>query len=289
MALQRVLLLFMASAIFVVATHANIAVKDSTQRSNIHQQQQQQEQQQQQQRKTNLFTKHTYHPEPTYPPIFIEVLQQRYFLLEDAMWNVIASGLEQSYVLDQIHKGHQSFFLGNFTVHNCYLSTFDPHQSVIYDAMNAINRSTVETIDRYLQTSAYSFGERDALALSVRNQNLTYQLDVLFNKMMDSDFLTIVRNVSVHFFVAILRSLASLLGSRKNAGLERSASIIRFTIRFCFDVRMFVFVCVCKGICVIHGHRFDNMDGRGLKATLICFACPWIEQQMLHLFFSHLH
>lgn len=251
MALQRVLLLFMACTIFAVATHANIAIKDSTQRSNV----------QQQQRNTNLFAKDTQHREPTYQPIFIEVLQQRYFLLEDAMWNVIVSGLEQSYVLQQIYDGHRTFFLGNFTVHNCYLSTFDPHQSVIYDAMNAINRSAVDTIEKYLQTSAFTFSERDALALSVRNQNLTYQLDVLFDKMVNTDFLTVVRNVSsfivlFRFYFVICRFVEATQKFKKKKDGRNPLTSEFLCLPVFESEREFV----------IHGHRFDNIGREGIKS-----------------------
>lgn len=185
MALHRALLLFMAIAICsVVAERANFTIKDISHRSNVAQQ------------RTNPFIKDAHDNKPNYPPIYVEVLQQRYLLLEDAMWSVIVSGLEQSYVLQQIHNGHQTFFNDNFTVHNCYLSTFDPHQSVIYDSMNTINQSVSETMQKYLQGTSHAFSERDALAISVRNQNLTYQLDTLFDKILKTDFLTVVRNVS---------------------------------------------------------------------------------------------
>lgn len=207
MVLHQMLLLLVVSAIFVVTVRANIFVKDSTQRSVL-------------QQRTNLFTKNARNKEPTFQPIFIEVLQQRYLLLEDALWNVIVSGLEQSYVLQQIHNGHHTFFLGNFSVHNCYLSTFDPQQSIVSDAMNSINRSATDTVNSYLHSSGHSFSERDALSISVRNQNLTYQLDVLFDKMLSSDFLTIIRNVSNCYAKCCLK------------------------VKICLDVRIGFCVCV---------------------------------------------
>lgn len=214
MASHQILLLLVVSAIFAVTVRANIFIKDSTQRS-VHQ------------HRTNLFTKNTRDKE-TFQPILVEVLQQRYLLLEDALWNVIVSGLEQSYVLEQIHNGHHTFFLGNFSVHHCYLSTFDPQQSIVSDAMNSINRSATDTVASYLRASGHSYSERDALSISVRNQNLTYQLDVLFDKMLSSDFLTIIRNVS-HFLWFGYKCCLK--------------------VRNCLDVGIFVYVYAWHDVC----------------------------------------
>lgn len=237
----------MASAICAAMSEraADFSIKDAPRRSSSVQQ------------RTNPFAKDArtkQQQQPTYQPVFVEVLQQRYLLLEDAMWSVIVSGLEQSYVLQQIHNGYQTFFLGNITVYNAYLSTFDPHQSVIYEAMNAINQSAAETVHRYLQASSHAFSERDALAISVRNQNLTYQLDTLFDKMANTDFLTIVRNVSV-FVAAIIYAVDTcatcsvLLRSRHSPW--RSGSLCLCVVR---DVRGFMVIGV------------DNMDAG--RATL---------------------
>lgn len=224
----------MASAICAAAVseRADFSIKDAPRRSSSVQQ------------RINPFAKDARDKQqPTYQPVFVEVLQQRYLLLEDAMWSVIVSGLEQSYVLQQIHNGHQTFFLGNITVYNSYLSTFDPHQSVIYEAMNAINRSAAETVHRYLQASSHAFGERDALAISVRNQNLTYQLDTLFDKMANTDFLTIVRNVSVLSLQPLFMPVDTHV--RLGSVLLRSRHS---------PWRLGICVCVCAS-CGIHGHR----------------------------------
>lgn len=137
-------------------------------------------------------TKHTSHP-----PTLLDVLRQRYFVVEDALWHVISSGLEQSYVLQQIHSGHRTFLRDDFLEKSCYFSEFDPDQKALVDAIKHINQSVATTIENYLHSNRRLFRESDALAISMRNINLTYQLDKIFEITGNSDFYMTTRNVSI--------------------------------------------------------------------------------------------
>lgn len=157
-------LTFSISCVLII--QANIFIKDSTQKTN-------------------------------HQPILIDVLRQRYFSIEDALWHVITSGLEQSYVLQQVHSGHKTFLQENFTEKNCYFSTFDPDQHTLYEAIRRISQAANETVGKYLHSARHLFNDRDALSISIHNQNLTYPLDQLFEKTGNTDFYAIIRNVSL--------------------------------------------------------------------------------------------
>lgn len=130
------------------------------------------------------------------PPTRLDVMRQRYFSIEDAMWNVIDSGTDQSYVVQQIHSGHLDFLREDFLEKSCYFSTFDPEQRVLYDAIQCINQSVDITVENYLHQSRKFQRETDALAISARNLNLTYYFDRLIEVAGNSDFYATIRSVS---------------------------------------------------------------------------------------------
>lgn len=130
------------------------------------------------------------------PPILLDILRQRYFSIEDAIWNVINSGLDQSYALQQIHSGHKDFLRQDFLEKSCYFSNFDPEQGILYDAIQRINQSVETTEENYLHSSRQFFRETDALAISSRNLNLTYYFDRLIEIAGTSDFYMTIRRVS---------------------------------------------------------------------------------------------
>lgn len=145
------------------------------------------------------------------PPTLLDVMRQRYFSIEDAIWNVIDSGLEQSYALQQIHSGHKTFLQEDFLEKSCYFSTFDPEQRIVNDAIQRINQSVVTTLDNYLHSSRQFYRETDALAVSARNLNLTYYFDRLIEIADTSDFYMTVRNVSdfAYIFCSFIRFASS--------------------------------------------------------------------------------
>lgn len=138
------------------------------------------------------------------PPILLDIMRQRYFAIEDAIWRAIDDDLEQSYALQQIHSGHKTFLGEDFADKNCYYSSFDPEQRTVYDAIQRINQSVETTVDNYLHSSRQFYRETDALAVSARNRNLTYHFDRLVEIAGTSDFYMTIRNVSdSHFYLFV--------------------------------------------------------------------------------------
>lgn len=135
------------------------------------------------------------------PPTLLDVMRQRYFSIEDALWHAINSGMDLYQVLQQIHSGHRTFLRDSFSERNCYFSSFDPEQKVLFDTIQKINQSVAITVDNYLHSSRIRFRETDSLAISARNQNLTDQLDKLFEITGTTDFYATIRNVSVIFVI----------------------------------------------------------------------------------------
>lgn len=129
------------------------------------------------------------------PEMLLDVMRQRYFSIEDAIWRAISGGTEIYQVLQQIHSGHRTFLSDNFSERNCYFSTFDPEQKVLDETIKKINQSVTITIDNYLHSSALRYRETDSLAISARNFNLTNQLDKLFEITGTTDFYMTIRNV----------------------------------------------------------------------------------------------
>lgn len=134
---------------------------------------------------------------PAFAPTWLDMLRERYLDVEESLWGVVSSGLEQSYVLQQVHSGHRTFLSGNFLESQSYLSTFDPDQRVLHDAIEKINESVNLTVGRYLHASRRLFNERDALQISLQNERLTNDLDKLYEVAGTTDFYYTIKKVSV--------------------------------------------------------------------------------------------
>lgn len=135
-----------------------------------------------------------------FAPTWLDVLRERYLELEESLWGVVSSGLDQSYVLQQVHSGHRTFLRDNFLENHCYLSTFDPDQRVIHDAVEKINEAVNLTVDRYLHATRRLFNERDALQISLQNAQLVTDLDKLYEiHGATTDFYYTIKKVSVLF------------------------------------------------------------------------------------------
>lgn len=126
----------------------------------------------------------------------VDVQRQRYLSLEKALWHVIDGGLEDSYVLQQVHSGHRTFLTDSFLEKGAFLSVLDPEQRQLFDAINRINVSVSDTVRSYLRTSTRYYNEKDALTVARINQNLTYQLEQIYNVSGSTDFYKVIRNVS---------------------------------------------------------------------------------------------
>lgn len=148
------------------------------------------------------------------PPTQLDVMRQRFFSIEDSLWQTINSGIELSLVLQQIHSGYRHFLRDSFSDRNSYFSTFDPDQSVLFESIKKINQSVAITVDNYLHSSRIRFRETDSLAISARNLNLTDQLDKIYEITGTTDFYSTIRNVSVTLFLLfLLLSLTEFLNS----------------------------------------------------------------------------
>lgn len=155
---------------------------------------------------------------PNFAPTWLDMLRERYLDLEDSLWGIVSSGLEQSYVLQQVHSGHRTFLRDNFLENHCYLSTFDPDQRVVHDAIDKINESVNLTVDRYLHATRRLFSERDALQISLQIVQLTTDLDKLYEIAGTTDFYYTIKKVSVCALWTnkksrLLHDLSHLLGS----------------------------------------------------------------------------
>lgn len=137
--------------------------------------------------------------QPDFAPTWLDMLRERYLELEESLWGIVTSGLEQPYVLQQVHSGHRTFLRDNFLENHSFLSTFDPDQRVIHDAVGKINESVNTTVSRYLHATRRLFNERDALQISLTNERLTNDLDKLYEIGATTDFYYTLKKVSVSF------------------------------------------------------------------------------------------
>lgn len=130
-------------------------------------------------------------------PTLISLMRTEYLSTEDTLWAEIAGGMEPSYVLQQIHSGHSRFLTRDFHVYNCYLSTFDPEQHVIRDAVLRILNAANNTANRYLHTSRRLYNEEETLEVSTSNRDLSKHLDKIYEITGLGDFYYTTRRVSV--------------------------------------------------------------------------------------------
>lgn len=130
-------------------------------------------------------------------PTFLDQKRDHYISLENTLWAVISGGLEQRYVLEQVHSGHNTFLRESFLEKSSPLSTFDPDQRILHDAIKQINESLGITLDNYIigHTRRY-YNERDLLAVATHNKNLTYSFDKIFDVTGTGEFYKTIRNVS---------------------------------------------------------------------------------------------
>lgn len=131
-------------------------------------------------------------------PTLLNLLRDQYLSTENTLWSTIASGLETDYVLQQIHSGHANFLSNNFQEIHCYLSTFDPEQRVVHDAIVKISNAVNNTVNRYLHTTRRLFNEGESLSISVVNRDLSKQLDQIYAITGESDFYDTLKMVRVN-------------------------------------------------------------------------------------------
>lgn len=129
-------------------------------------------------------------------PTLINLMRNEYLSTEDTLWAEIGGGMEPSYVLQQIHSGHSEFLNRDFHEYSCYLSTFDPEQHEVRDAMLRIATAANNTANRYLHTSRRLYNEEETLEVSTSNRDLSRHLDKIFEITGVGDFYYTTRRVS---------------------------------------------------------------------------------------------
>lgn len=134
---------------------------------------------------------------PNLKPTLLNILRDQYLTTEDTLWSMITSGQEPSYVLQQIHSGHSRFLGQNFNIIHCYLSTFDPEQRVLHDAVLRISNQVNQTLNRYLHTSRRLYNEQESLDNGRENRELSKQLDIIYETTGLGDFYYTLKRVSV--------------------------------------------------------------------------------------------
>lgn len=132
-------------------------------------------------------------------PTLLDLLRDKFLTLEDTLWTVMNSGLEPSYVLQQIHSGVRTFLTNDFQERFCYFSTFDPEQRVIHDIIRLVNDAVNRTVAEHLFVTRRQFNEMRTLENSAINRDLTKQLDQVFEITGTSDFFNTLKRVNMLF------------------------------------------------------------------------------------------
>lgn len=134
-------------------------------------------------------------------PTFLDQHRDRYLQTEETLWHQIASGSEQAFALQQVHSGHNAFLRASFLENGSPLSTFDPEQRILFEAIARINESRSITVDNYLigHTRQYR-NERDLLGVATHNKNLLFHFDKIFDVTGTGDFYKTIQSVSVLLF-----------------------------------------------------------------------------------------
>lgn len=143
---------------------------------------------------------------PNLKPTLLNLLRDQYLTTEDTLWAMITSGQEPSYVLQQIHSGHSRFLGQNFNVIHCYLSTFDPEQRTVHDALLKISNQVNQTMNRYLHTSRRLYNEEESLDNARENHELSKQLDIIYDTTGLGDFYFTLKRVRFLIFYIYLRN-----------------------------------------------------------------------------------
>lgn len=111
----------------------------------------------------------------------IDMLRERYLVLEKALWLVIRSGADQTFALQRIHDTHITFFGESFNEHGIYLSAFDTDQIILFDAISHINVTVRALNDHYLHPNMRDFNQRESIGFSRLGVNVTEYIDRVFN------------------------------------------------------------------------------------------------------------
>lgn len=127
----------------------------------------------------------------------IDELRFRYLQLEQALWEIMPSGLDHNFILQQIHKTHKTFLMENFDERGIELSLFDRPQLLLYDDISHINLTIKNINEKYLQRNYDSVTEREMIEFSRNGINFTQKINRIFNLTNSQEFFQGMINVSI--------------------------------------------------------------------------------------------
>lgn len=136
-------------------------------------------------------------PKSTKAPVLIDSIRQHYLGLENDLWSLMDSGIDNAYVLDRIHTVHLQFFVENFGELNVTFCdyAFD-RQIELFDAVSSINQTILLVLEKSLRQNPLAFDEKATIETNRHQIDLTHQLEILFNMTGTSDFYETIQRVS---------------------------------------------------------------------------------------------
>lgn len=135
--------------------------------------------------------------EPSEYPSIIDSLRLDYLTLEKSLWQLIESGIDTAFVLEQVHIVHLTFFNESFHEQSVYLNDIDTEHLQLFNAIDVINRTAAVLLKNYLHKNPLKFNEGITFEVAKHQINLTEQLDNIENITEYTDFLLSIKNVSV--------------------------------------------------------------------------------------------
>lgn len=134
---------------------------------------------------------------PQQNPLLIDSLRRRYLALEHDLWNLMDSGIDTAYVLEQIHLVHLRLFHDHFNEFNVTFYDYAvDRQTQLLDIVSNINR-TVSLIEHYsLRQNPLSFDEDQTINAARYQLNLTDQINTLYEITEPRNFYETIKNVS---------------------------------------------------------------------------------------------
>lgn len=136
-------------------------------------------------------------PKSTKAPVLIDSIRQHYLGLENDLWSLMDSGIDNAYVLDRVHTVHLQFFVENFGELNVTFCdyAFD-RQIELFDAVSSINQTILLVLEKSLRQNPLAFDEKATIETNRHQIDLTHQLDMLFNMTGTSEFYETIQRVS---------------------------------------------------------------------------------------------
>lgn len=139
-------------------------------------------------------------PQKPVSPTLTDYLRLHYLSLEESLWQLMESGTDNAFVLEQIHAVHLTFFKERFGEFNVPLDAPDPYERQLQNVIRAVNRTVTYLIEHCLQTNPLEFDELEVITSARRQFNFTTKLDLIHNVTEFTDFFQTIKNVSVFKF-----------------------------------------------------------------------------------------